>query len=198
MQGGESVKETPSEQRPPPVPAWDGREGETCSRWPWVERAVWTERMLETLQGGPKNGVWHSLIDKVWAVRTLQAAWQQVAANAGAAGVDRISVGMFSQNWEKELEGLSRQLREGRYQPLPVRRVHIPKPGSRERRALGIPAVRERVVQTALRMVLEPIFERDFARAKASASGPGGVARRPWTASGSCSPRAISTSWMRI
>jgi RNA-directed DNA polymerase len=158
------VKNTPGEEGPSPVPVGDRPEGEIRGRWPWVERAVWTERMLEALERGPKNGVWHSLIDKVWAPRTLQAAWEQVAANAGAAGVDRVSVRMFGQNWEAELAALSRQLREGRFRPLPVRRVHIPKPGSSERRPLGIPAVRDRVVQTALRMVLEPIFERDFAR----------------------------------
>lgn len=159
-----SVKKTPREQPPSPVPRGDRPDGETRSRWPWAQRAVWTERMLEALERGPKNGVWHSLIDKVWAPKCLHAAWQQVAANAGAAGVDKVSVRMFACNWQAQLETLSRQLREGRYQPLPVRRVYIPKPGSGEQRPLGIPAVRDRIVQTALRMVLEPIFERDFAR----------------------------------
>lgn len=153
-----------SEQGPSPVPAGDRLDGEAYGRWPWVERCVWTERMLETLERGPRNGVWHSLIDKVYAVRTLWAAWQQVEANGGAGGVDRESVEVFGRTAEKRIEELSRQLRDNRYVPQPVRRVLIDKPGSTEKRPLGIPAVRDRVVQTALRMVLEPIFERDFAR----------------------------------
>jgi RNA-directed DNA polymerase len=120
--------------------------------------------MLETLERGPRNGVWHSLIDKVYAVRTLRAAWESVQANDGAGGVDRETIGMFARTAENRIEDLSRQLREGRYVPQPVRRVMIPKPGTTQQRPLGIPTIRDRIVQTALRMVLEPIFERDFAR----------------------------------
>jgi RNA-directed DNA polymerase len=120
--------------------------------------------MLETLERGPRNGVWHSLIDKVYAVRTLWAAWEKVQANDGAGGVDRETIGVFARTAEKNIEELSQQLREGRYRPQPVRRVMIEKPGTTQQRPLGIPTVRDRVVQTALRMVLEPIFERDFAR----------------------------------
>jgi RNA-directed DNA polymerase len=120
--------------------------------------------MLETLERGPRHGVWHSLIDKVYAERTLWAAWQQVEANGGAGGVDRETVGVFARTAAKRIEELARALRAGRYQPQPVRRVMIPKPGTTQERPLGIPTVRDRVVQTALRMVLEPIFERYFAR----------------------------------
>jgi RNA-directed DNA polymerase len=120
--------------------------------------------MLETLERGPRNGVWHSLIDKVYAERTLWAAWEKVAANGGAGGVDRETIGVFARTAEKRIGELSRQLREGSYVPQPVQRVMIPKPGTTQMRPLGIPTVRDRVVQTALRMVLEPIFERDFAR----------------------------------
>jgi RNA-directed DNA polymerase len=158
------VKAGGNEQVPLPVPEGDRPGGEVYGRWPWVERCVWTERMLATLERGPRHGVWHSLIDKVYAVRTLWAAWQQVAANDGAGGVDRDTVGVFARTAEKRIEALSRELREGRYRPQPVRRVMIPKPGTTQERPLGIPTVRDRVVQTALRMVLEPIFERDFAR----------------------------------
>jgi RNA-directed DNA polymerase len=119
--------------------------------------------MLEALERGPKNGVWHSLFDKVYAPRTLWAAWEKVAANDGAAGVDKVSIGQFARTAVEELDTLSRQLREGSYQPKPVKRTWIDKPGSSEKRPLGIPAVRDRIVQTALRMVLEPIFEREFA-----------------------------------
>ncbi len=80
------MKTTLNEGPPERVPAGDSLDGDIRGRWPWVERAVWTERMLEALEKGPKNGVWHSLIDKVYAPRTLWAAWEKVAANAGAAG----------------------------------------------------------------------------------------------------------------
>lgn len=158
------MKDTQGEDSPMPVPSGDRLIGDIRSRWLWVERSVWTERMLEALERGPKNGVWHSLIDKVYAERTLKAAWEQVKANDGAAGVDRETIGMFERTAERNLRELSEQLKANRYQPQAVRRVMIPKPGTTQERPLGIPTVRDRVVQTALRMVLEPIFERDFAR----------------------------------
>jgi len=95
--------------------------------------------------------------------RTLWAAFQEVKANGGAAGVDHQTVEDFERDLSKNLKGLSGQLREGSYRPQAVRRVWIPKPGSTEKRPLGVPTVRDRVVQAALRLVLEPIFERDFA-----------------------------------
>jgi RNA-directed DNA polymerase len=158
------VKARNDEAIPSPVPIGDRPGGEAYGRWPWVERGVWTERMLEALERGPKNGVWHSLIDKVYAERTLWAAWEKVQANGGASGVDRETIERFAKTAITRIQELSRQLREGRYVPQPVRRVMIPKPGTNQERPLGIPTVRDRVVQTALRMVLEPIFERDFAR----------------------------------
>jgi RNA-directed DNA polymerase len=108
--------------------------------------------------------VWHSLIDKVYAERTLWAAWETVRANGGAGGVDRQTLSAFAHHAEEAIARLAQELREDRYRPQPVRRVLIPKPGTNEQRPLGIPAVRDRIVQAALRMVLEPIFERDFAR----------------------------------
>jgi RNA-directed DNA polymerase len=131
--------------------------------WDWVERSVWTERMLETLEKGVKGGVWFSLIDKVYRPSTLHSAWLQVKANQGSAGSDRQSIAAFEQRLDENLARLSEELRKGAYQPRPIRRVYIDKPGSREKRPLGIPAVRDRVVQAALRMVIEPIFEWDFA-----------------------------------
>jgi RNA-directed DNA polymerase len=86
-----------------------------------------------------------------------------VKANGGAAGVDHQTIAMVEARLDETLAHLARHLREGTYRPQPVRRVWIPKPGSRERRPLGIPTVRDRIVQTALRLVLEPIFDRDFA-----------------------------------
>jgi RNA-directed DNA polymerase len=117
--------------------------------------------MLAALGNGVRGGKWHSLIDKVYAPQTLWAAWQRVAANHGAAGVDRMSVERFEANAERYLAELARALREGSYQPEPVRRVHIPK-GKGKTRPLGIATVKDRVVQTALKLVLEPIFEKEF------------------------------------
>lgn len=124
---------------------------------------MWTERMLTALERGVKGGVWFSLIDKVWSTRNLRSSFQKVKAKRGAAGVDHETVEMFERETEANLERLSKKLEEGRYEPQAVRRKYISKPGSKEERPLGIPTVRDRVVQGALRHVLEPIFERDFA-----------------------------------
>jgi len=139
------------------------RARELILQWGWVEPTVWTERMLTALVEGVKGGKWFSLIDKVHPERNLNAAFFRVAANDGAAGVDHVTVTMFENRLETELANLSDALRTGTYRPQAIRRHWIPKPGSQEKRPLGIPTVRDRVVQTALRQVLEPIFERDFA-----------------------------------
>jgi len=128
-----------------------------------VEAEVWTERMLTALEQGVIGGKWHSLRDKVYALPNLRRAFARVKANAGAAGVDHVTVKEFERNLEANLEKLARRLREGSYRPQAIRRHWITKLGSREKRPLGIPTVRDRVVQTALRAVREPIFERDFA-----------------------------------
>jgi RNA-directed DNA polymerase len=152
-----------SDQQPEAVPARATRAGEILDRWSWVEPTVWTERMLTALEQGVKGGKWFSLIDKVHKEHTLMSAYSQVASNKGAAGVDHMTVTMFEERLEENLKKLSEDLRSGSYRPQQIRRHHIPKPGSKETRPLGIPTVRDRVVQTALKMVLEPIFERDFA-----------------------------------
>ena len=136
--------------------------GETRSRWAWVERAVWTERMLAALETGVKGGKWFSLMDKVYAPANLTAAWEDVRTRKGT-GVDGQTAHDFETRKEKELARLTEELRSGTYQPKPVKRVYIPKPGSQEKRPLGIPAIRDRVVQGALRNVLTPIFEKKFA-----------------------------------
>ena len=119
--------------------------------------------MLTALEQGVKGGVWFSLIDKVYSTSNLRAAFAKVKSNGGAAGCDHQTIAMYESRLEANLKELSEQLGAGAYRPRKVRRVYIPKAGSRERRPLGIPSVRDRVVQTALRNVLEPIFERDFA-----------------------------------
>jgi RNA-directed DNA polymerase len=150
-----------SESQAPIVPtATQGAE--TRGRdWSWVEASVWSERMLAALENGVKGGKWFSLIDKVYRAETLKAAWQKVKANAGAAGVDGQSVKRFAARAEIYLEELSTALKSGSYRPQPVRRVEIPKAGGRFR-PLGIPVVKDRIVQTALKFVLEPIFEQEF------------------------------------
>ena len=137
--------------------------GAILLRWKWVERSVWTDRMLKALETGVKGGKWYSLMDKVWSPDNLRSAWLGVKANDGAAGVDRQSVARFGVRAEEELERLSQQLRTDSYQRQPARRVWIDKPGSREQRPLGIPCVRDRVAEGAVRQVIEPIFEREFA-----------------------------------
>jgi RNA-directed DNA polymerase len=133
------------------------------ARWSWVEHAVWTDPMLRTLETGIKGGKWYAMIDKVYEPRNLQSAFWKVWRNAGSAGVDGQSVRSFEAREEPELQKLAEELRTQSYQPAAVKRVWIPKPGSAEQRPLGIPVVRDRVVQSALRNVMEPIFERDFA-----------------------------------
>ena len=137
--------------------------GEARARWAWVEPCVWTERMLTALETGVKGGKWFSLIDKVSSPGMLLRAFEQVKANDGAAGVDHQTIAMYEQRLEQHTEYLGRTLKEGSYQPAAVRREWIPKPGSREKRPLGIPTVRDRVVEKALQAALEPIFEREFA-----------------------------------
>lgn len=136
---------------------------EVRSRWEWTEPAVWNNRMLTALEQGVKGGKWHALIDKVLRPANLEAAFQKVYANGGAAGVDHVTVEAFERQKEVNLEKLQRQLQEETFQPQQVLRAWIPKPGSREKRPLGIPTVRDRTVQAAIRHAIEPIFERDFA-----------------------------------
>lgn len=151
-----------SETQPAAVPERTKQAGEARS-WDWVERSIWTERMLEALVKGVKGGVWFSLIDKVHRPSTLQVAWQAVRRNRGGAGTDHQSIEEFEQELAVNIAKLEEELRTGTYRPRPIKRVYIDKLGSKEKRPLGIPTVRDRVVQAALRDVIEPIFEIGFA-----------------------------------
>jgi RNA-directed DNA polymerase len=157
------MRDSRAETEPAGVPARATQAGEIQGRWSWVEPSVWTERMLTALDTGVKGGKWYSLIDKVSSLRNLKSAFTQVKRNEGSAGVDHVTIGMFEAHLEENLKHLAVSLHEGSYKPQAIRRVWIEKPGSKEKRPLGIPTVRDRVVQAALRNVLEPIFERDFA-----------------------------------
>lgn len=119
--------------------------------------------MLTTLIQGVEGDKWFRLFDKVFSERNLLAAFQQVARNDGAPGVDHVTTSEFERQLPVSIWDLSDRLKSGRFQPQCIRRVHIPKPGTNEPRPLGIPTVRDRVVQAAIVNVIEPIFERDFA-----------------------------------
>ena len=147
-------------QRAPAVPA-RATQGAEARDWSWAEASVWTERMVSALENGVKGGRWYSLMDKVYAPATLSAAWERVRVNDGAAGVDSQSIERFEARAERYLAELSTAMREDSYRPQPIRRVDIPK-GDGRTRPLGIPTVKDRIVQTAVKFVLEPIFEATF------------------------------------
>jgi RNA-directed DNA polymerase len=156
------VKEMQKETTPSTVPSRAKQGGEIPARWAWVEPAAWTARMLAALDKGVRGGRWFSLMDKVYAPANLAAAWKRVRSNRGSAGVDGQSVARFERDARRYLDELHRELRDGSYRPSAVRRHWIQKPGTTKKRPLGIQTVRDRIVQSALRHVLEPIWEAKF------------------------------------
>lgn len=128
------------------------------------EATVWTDQMLTALGNGVKGGKWHSLMDKVYAPKTLALAWKKVRANKGGAGVDNTTIDKFESNALLYLQELHEALKHQHYKPQPVKRVIIPKADGGER-PLGIPTIKDRIVQMAVKMVLEPIFENEFSNA---------------------------------
>ena len=147
---------------PLPVVATPRLPGSLRDRLSPESNAVWTDRMLEALAMGVKGGKWYSLMDKVWDSSHLTLGAWEVIRNEGAPGVDHRSCELLERELSAEVDLLQRQLREGTYRPQPVKRVWIEKPGQTEKRPLGIPTVRDRVVQATVRMVIEPIFEAEF------------------------------------
>ena len=139
-----------------------GRKAARRARWKWAQAQVWTDRMLAALEYGVKGDVWYSMIDKVCDRRNLEASWCKSAANKGSPGVDGITIERFEKDVEANLERLSEKLREGSYQPKAIRRTYIPKADG-SMRPLGIPTVGDRVVQGAIRHVIEPVCEKQFA-----------------------------------
>lgn len=160
------MKDTSSQATPATVAHWPKQAGETSQRKLTLSlgsSTVWTQRMLDTLERGIEGGKWFSLVDKVWNEKHLLVAAWSVIRNDGSAGVDGQSCALLEAHVTQTVAELSRLLKTDRYAPRPVKRVWIDKLGSEEKRPLGIPTVRDRVVQTALCYALEPIFERDFA-----------------------------------
>ncbi len=133
----------------PPARAW------------WMEASIWTDRMVSALVNGVAGGKWFSLVDKAIRPTTLAVAWQKVSRNQGAAGVDGQSIERFAAQSERYLSELHDDLKSGSYRPSPVKRVEIPKADGKTR-PLGIPTVRDRIVQTALKLAIEPVFEVGF------------------------------------
>jgi len=132
------VKHRQLQARASKVPQEAKQGADTPERdWAWVEATVWTERMLSALGNGVKGEKWFSLIDKVIRAQTLSVAWQKVASNGGAAGVDRQSIDRFAARSDVCLDELSKALKQRRYVPQPVRRLMIPK-GDGKARPLGI------------------------------------------------------------
>jgi len=119
--------------------------------------------MLATLERGIKGGKWYSLHDKVWKMENLQRAVVQVTPGKSPKKADGRRCRRYAEQSARRLPQLQRYIQTGQYQPQPVQRVWIPKLGSKEWRPLGVPTVEDRVVQMALRNVLEPIFEHTFA-----------------------------------
>lgn len=145
-----------------PVVVTPRQSGSLRDRMSLESNVVWTDRMLEALEKGVKGGKWYSLMDKVWETAHLRLGAWEVIRNDGAPGVDHRSCEQLEDELGVEVELMGRRLREGTYRPQSVKRVWIEKPGQKEKRPLGIPTVRDRMVQATIRMVIEPIFEAEF------------------------------------
>lgn len=157
------VKETKQEGMPERVSDYCG------GIWEWIRHPAWTERMraaLKTLR--ESGGKWFSLIDRMYDPLQLQAAWDRIdrrttgEARRRGAGVDGVTVEKFVEQAREEIPRLGEELKAGTYHPRPVRRHWISKPGTNKKRPLGLPCVRDKVVQEALRSLIEPIFECEF------------------------------------
>jgi RNA-directed DNA polymerase len=149
------------EQEERPSILREARKGGAAKRSSWVKPVVWSERMLEALERGVPGNAWYTLIDKVYQERNLLEAYERIKRNGGGAGIDHVSVEQFGEQLQEELRKLTGNIKGGSYRAQAIKRTYIPKAGGGER-PLGIPTVRDRIVQAAVRQVIEPIFEKDF------------------------------------
>ncbi|MBV9535171.1 MAG: hypothetical protein JO321_07135 [Solirubrobacterales bacterium] len=132
----------------------------SVSRTVGVDRVRALQRVLYRCAKQDRARRFHALYDKVARSDVMRRAWREVCANRGAPGVDGVTIEQVRRSGVSEfLDELAAKLRAGTYRPRPLRRVHIPKPGRRSQtRPLGVPTVADRVVMTAAKIVLEPIF----------------------------------------
>ena len=129
---------------------------------PVVDKVRELQRKLWVCAKQSKTRRFHALYDRIYRSDVLREAWRRVRSNGGAAGVDRETLESIEQQGvDQFLAGIEADLRAGRYRPSPVRRQYIPKSDGKQR-PLGIPTVRDRVVQMATKIMIEPIFEADF------------------------------------
>jgi len=127
-----------------------------------VDKVRELQRKLYVCAKQSKTRRFHALYDRIYRSDVLWKAWHRVSSNQGAAGVDEVTLGSIEEQGVTQfLEGIQADLKAGRYRPLPVRRRYIDK-GDGKQRPLGIPTVRDRVVQMAAKIIIEPIFEADF------------------------------------
>jgi len=155
------VREEPTPSKVPARANPDGEVPELRERF-GADPLVWTDTMLAALKSGVKGGKWFSLKDKLYRAQTLRKAWKIVKGRRGGGGVDKVSLHQYGKQLEQRLSSLETKLKAGRYEPKPAKRVFIPKAGGKEKRPLGIPTVEDRIVQTALKLVIGPIFEIGF------------------------------------
>jgi len=127
-----------------------------------AEPSVWTDQMLTTLIKGVKRGKWYSLMDKVYSKANVEASTDAVLKGGEAPGVEKITVECYKTKREHFNEKLIEDLTSNEYRPEAIRRTYIPKAGRKELRPLGIPTIRDRIVQKAILNVIEPIFENEF------------------------------------
>src|SRR5260370_37789575 len=146
---GGSVKDRTAEQTPAAVAAPAPQDGEIGARWAWVEPTVWTERMLAALETGIEGGKWFRLIDKVWSPKNLESTLEKVVAKGGSAGIDNQSVHQIKVHKVQTIAKLEQQLRAAQYQAQAVKRVTIPKAGSKGKRPMGVPTLSEQMWQGA-------------------------------------------------
>jgi len=126
-----------------------------------IKVTAWSDCMLAALVNGVKGNKWFSLIDKIISRDTMLAAWELVERNQGAAGVDKVTIEKFGLKYPQYLTEMQNDVKSGVYKPLQIRRVYIPK-GDGKMRPLGIPCVKDRIVQCAIKLIIEPIFENEF------------------------------------
>lgn len=127
-----------------------------------IEKVRQLQRKLYLAAKSNSKRRFHALYDKVHRKDVLLEAWKRVKANGGTGGIDRINIADVEEyGVEKVLQEIQQELIEGKYHPKPVRRTYIPK-GNGEERPLGIPVIKDRVVQMAVKLVIEPVFEADF------------------------------------